>query len=347
MQIVKIDRKNHQFEVVPHSFDDLWHLERLIEKGDRVSGTSERKIKPKEEGDKPYKEKIYVELEVEKVIFHESTNQLRIQGTVVAAKPEELVPLKSHHTIEAEVGKSINVTKKSLKNFHVERLQRAKNASGHEKVLLVIMDDEQADLVFLKDTGIDTKARIIAQKEGKMFKTGEKGKTKPYFEELLKKILDLGSSKIVVAGPGFERQNFEKFLKEKSPKLQVIFESTNSIGLTGINELVKGGKIDKVIEGFHSTEEAKAVERVLASISQEMCAIGQKEVLESVQAGACQEIVILESKMHQKNQNIEKILDSAEQFGAKIFFVADKSEPGKQLDGMGAIAAVLRYRKKW
>src|SRR3989338_2871961 len=100
MQILKIDRKSNYFEVVPDSFDDLYHLERLIEEGDLVSGSAERKIKAQQEGQKAEKQMIFVELEVEKAVFHESSNQLRIQGTVTAAKPEELVPLKAHHTLE-------------------------------------------------------------------------------------------------------------------------------------------------------------------------------------------------------------------------------------------------------
>src|SRR3989344_5798807 len=162
MQILKIDKRSGWFEVVPDSFDDLWHLEKLIEKGDKVSGSADRKIKAIEQGTAAHKEKIFVELEVEKAVFHEATNQLRVQGIVVAAKPEELVPLKSHHTLEGEIGKKIKVQKKALKNFHVERLERAKAATGREKVLLAVMDDEAADLAFLKDTGLEKKAHIKA-----------------------------------------------------------------------------------------------------------------------------------------------------------------------------------------
>src|SRR3989344_4679984 len=135
MQIRRIDRKNNWFEAVPDTFDDLWHLEKLIETGDLASGTAERKIKATEEGTEARREKIFVEVEVEKAVFHEATNQLRILGTVTAAKPEELVPLKSHHTLEAEIGKRIKVVKKALKNFHIERLERAKAATGREKAL--------------------------------------------------------------------------------------------------------------------------------------------------------------------------------------------------------------------
>ncbi len=349
MQILKIDRGNNSFEAIPDSFDDLWHLEKIIEPGDSVSGEAERKIKPRVEGDKPFREKIFVELEVEKAVFHEASGQLRIQGVVVAARPEELVPLKSHHTIEAEPGKKILVKKKSLKNFHVERLERAKKAAGREKVLLVVMDDEEAELAFLKDTGMEAKARILSGKEGKRFRKEGNGKTRanPYFEEILSKIIELKPRKTVVAGPGFEKQNFEKFAEEKKLGIEFVFESTNSTGISGMNELIKSGKIDKMIEGMHSGEEEKAVERILAAIGNETAAIGLTEVKEDSANSACGEIAVLETMLSEKRNETEEILELAEQSGAKIIFVNPKSEAGKKLFGLGGIAGVLRYRRKW
>ncbi|HIH09310.1 MAG TPA: mRNA surveillance protein pelota [Candidatus Diapherotrites archaeon] len=347
MQILKVDRRNNHFEVVPDTFEDLWHLERIIEKGDHVSGSAERKIKAEEEGEKAYRQIIFVELEVEKAVFHEASGQLRIQGIVTFAKPQELVPLKAHHTLEAETGKKISVTKKKLRSFDIERLERAKNATGREKALLIVMDDEEAELAFLRDIGLESKARIISGREGKRFKSAEKQKSNPFFEEIYSKILDLAVKKAVVAGPGFEKQNFEKFVKEKKDKIEFVFESTNSVGITGLNELIKSGKIDKVIEGFHLAEEAKAVERVLSSISNGLAALGEKEVAQAVESSAASEIVALETTLTSGNGKVQELLDRAEQYGTKIHFIANKSDPGRQLEGIGGIAAVLRYRKKW
>src|SRR3989344_5119860 len=186
MKVLKLDRKENFIEIMPDSLDDLWHVEKLVEKGDLVSGSWERKIKPKTEGEKAYRQKIFVELEVEKIEFHEETGQLMILGVVVFAKPEELVELKSHHTIEVEPGTRLKIRKKVLKQYHIERLEKAKNASGREKLLLVIMDDEAAELAFLKDSGLNVKAKILAAREGKRF--GKKEKGNAFFEELLKKI---------------------------------------------------------------------------------------------------------------------------------------------------------------
>ncbi|MBI4210500.1 MAG: mRNA surveillance protein pelota [Candidatus Diapherotrites archaeon] len=346
MQILKVDRKNNMFEAIPDSFDDLWHLERLIEPGDLVSGISERKIKAENEGDKAFRQTIFVEVEVEKTIFHDVSRQLRIQGIVTAASPEELVPLKAHHTIEAEPGRKIIVRKKALRNFHIERLERAKNSDGREKVLLVVMDDEEAELAFLKDTGIEVKARIRAEREGKRFK-GEKRKGNPYFEEIFGKMQGLGGGKAVVAGPGFEKQNFEKFLKGKKTGTEIVFESTNSVGTTGLNELIKSGRIDRIIGGFHSAEEAKAVERVLAGIPGGLAAIGMSEVRQSAESGAAAEIAILETMMTDNRKESMDVLDAAEKHNTKTRFVDPESEAGKKLEGIGGIAAVLRYKVKW
>lgn len=345
MQIVKIDKKENNFEVIPDSFDDLWHLERLISQGDLVSGSSDRKIKPKNEGEKAFKEKVFVEIETEKVIFHEAGEQLRVQGIVTQAKPEELVPLKSHHTIEIETGRKIKVVKKELKKFHIERLERAKEATGKESCLIIVMDDEGADFASIRDTGIDMKTRIFANKEGKRFEKKEKANN--YFKEVLEKIMEIKPEKMIIAGPGFEKQNFEKFLKENHFSGQTVFESTNSVGITGINELVKSGKVDKVIAGFHSAEEAKAVEKILEAMAKEMAAIGIMEVKKAVETGAAEEIAVEEKMVMENKEGIESILDLAEKMGTKIRFVNGNSDAGKKLIGIGGIAATLRYKTNY
>jgi len=72
-----------------------------------------------------------------------------------------------------------------------------------------------------------------------------------YFEEILKKIK--GEKKVIIAGPGLTKNNFKKFRENKNIKLDAIFESTDSTGKTGLNELVKKGIIKKAIESSGSS----------------------------------------------------------------------------------------------
>ncbi len=347
MKIIKIDRRNNSFEAVPDSFDDLWHIEKLIEPGDVVSGSSERKIKPVQEGDKPRRERVFVEIEAEDAKFHEGSGQLRVQGIVVAAKPEELVPLKSHHTLEVEAGAKITVKKKALRNYDVERLERAKDATGRESVIVAVMDDEEAEVYAVRDAGADLRARILSGREGKRFGGSEKKGKDTYFEEILGKISGARPKKILVAGPGFEKQRLEKYMKDNGIKLPAVFESTNDVGESGLNELMKSGKIDRLVEGMHSAQEAKSVERVLASLGSGMAALGIKEVKEAVAAGAADEIVVLDRMLTGRRAETGEMLDAAEGIKARIVFVSTRSDAGKKLDGLGGVAAVLRYRVKW
>ena len=53
------------------------------------------------------------------------------------------------------------------------------------------------------------------------------------------------ATEMLIAGPGFTKGDFEKYLKEKNFRKEAFFASTNSIGITGLNELVKGGVIER------------------------------------------------------------------------------------------------------
>ena len=88
MRILKIDGKENLLQVVPEIEDDLWHLERIIEKHDIVSGSADRKIKPKEAGEKPIRIKLSVSLDVESVEFHRFWDNCVYQEQLLKGNPQ-------------------------------------------------------------------------------------------------------------------------------------------------------------------------------------------------------------------------------------------------------------------
>ena len=87
MKVIKIDRKNNELVVVPENIDDLWHLEKIISKGDLVSGKTDRKIKPKTEGEKAMRITLFVDILSEEVSFHEHSGVLKVNGIIMGGKP--------------------------------------------------------------------------------------------------------------------------------------------------------------------------------------------------------------------------------------------------------------------
>ena len=53
-----------------------------------------------------------------------------------------------------------------LKDWQVKRLEKAKKASVREKLLLVVLDDEEAAFALLKDFGFEERGKVFSGKSG-------------------------------------------------------------------------------------------------------------------------------------------------------------------------------------
>ena len=99
--------------LVPESLDDLWHLQYVLEPGDRVSGDTTRRIqrdddKMRDTGGE--REHMYVAIDVKTVEFAKFANRLRVGGEIVDASRED--QLGFHHTLNAEERDELTVEKR-------------------------------------------------------------------------------------------------------------------------------------------------------------------------------------------------------------------------------------------
>lgn len=343
MKILRIDKKENLIELIPQSLDDLWQLQQVIEEHDIVAGSSERKVKAKQEGMHATKERIFVELDVEKTEFHASTGQLRVLGIIIAGSPEEFVQLKSHHTIEIELNKKIRIKKTELQNFVIDRLKKAERSTMKPVIVFCVLDDEQADIAELKEFGFEKKASIKSGKKGKRYE--QDSSEEKFFGEILGVLKQLDFKKLVVAGPGFSKAAFQKFLENNGAKFNAFFVSTNSVGFTGFNELLKSAALEKVLEQATISEESKLVEALFVEIARQgNVALGFKETEQALEASAVKEIFVDEETFLSERKKIDALLKKAEQQAAKIHLISAGHEAGQKLKGIGGIAALLRYK---
>ena len=128
MKLLKADKASGVLEVVPQSLDDFWHLEKHLESGDIVSGSTERKIKPRFEGDKALKVMMYVELRLEKVEYDKNTHALRLSGVMVGGKPEELTKEEERvvEKVETETGEILPAVEEKSKEVVQKKRGRPK-----------------------------------------------------------------------------------------------------------------------------------------------------------------------------------------------------------------------------
>lgn len=345
MRLLLKDLKKGVIKVIPENMDDLWHLYHVIEKGDRVRALTFRTAEQK--GDKLRSKKgekkpMVLTLKVENVEFHDFSDRLRIHG-IIEEGPQDL---GSHHTINLKAGdyKDVTIIKDEWKASHLSRLEEAVRSRGKNEVIVVAMDDEEACIAVVRNSGIQVIAELDSGKSGKLYEC--KDVEGEYFSRILNVIKGIGEDlPLLVVGPGFARERFISFGREKDPQLfkRVFSGSAGNAGINGVYEALKSGKVDRIVSDNRVIMETRLVEKFLEELSKDgAVTYGKNEVLDAISKGAVEHLLILD-RMARTGEG-EDIIDLAKNMGSKFTIVNSKIEAGKKLEGLGGVAAFLRFK---
>lgn len=330
MKILKKDLKHNTMKIEPETEDDLWILEKVISKGDIVSGSTTRSIQI-EKGDRKEKirKKVFLKIETEDVEFNE--NQLRIKGQIIEG-PEEVS--HGYHTIDVTINKNITIEKEWTK-YLLDRIYDARKKQP--PILICVLDDESANFALLTE-----RLQHLAEIRGETGKSLGEVSKKDYFNEIRKYIEDNQTDKIVLAGPGFTKENFLSFLKEKNPSLysKIFSDTTAHTGKTGIQEVLKRGLVEKINKESNISKETKLVEEFLEKIAKDdKITYGLQEVRKALDLGAIEKLLISD-KLVKTN---EEILKETEKMGGEVKIISSEHEAGERFLNMNGVAAFLRY----
>src|SRR3989475_9827598 len=312
--------------------DDLWHLHNLLERGDLVRAyTYRREEAATDKLRRQRGEKVLVKLgiRVERPEYQVFSDRLRITG-VIEEGPQDL---GRHHTLNIGVDDDLTIVKKEWREHHLRRIQEAIDATERPQVPVLSIDDEEALLAEVRQMGIREVATIRAGHHGKMFPGAE---TRPaYFEEILSKLasMEIGSALLVV-GPGFEREEFAKFVREKNPALaeKIRLHGTSQAGMAGIQEAMKAGLGAKVLEETRVAQETRLVERLLEEIAKgRLYAYGPEEVRGAVEAGAGGTPPMTDTRGEELA--VEALMRTVEAAPGHVVIVSSPPQAGEKLPG--------------
>lgn len=327
MKLLKKNRGDGYAKVEVENKDDLWYLKDIIAKGDRIRAVTQRtKLDGRE------KKTLTLTLEVEKTEYEE--NRLRVTGEIQQA--EEDVEL-GFHTFNLESGKEFEL-KKDFSDEEWERLLDAEQKRSY-KVLFCLVEKGDADLFLVEESGISSLSKLHENVPGKLYadqKTGEG------FHEEVVEVLERSAGdvdNIILAGPGFEKEKVHDLLPE-DVKDKTLVQDTSVTGETGLNEAIKRGALERVVEESRISEESKAVEELLEEMEKEGMVEYGEPVKELARQGAVKRMVLTD-EMFRENQDI---VEKVEQQGGEVVTVHTDHEAGKRLESFGGIAALLRYR---
>ncbi len=351
MKILKSNLKKGEITVIVQSLDDLWYLSQVIEPGDLIKGKTTRKVQlrgKEERSSESVKKQVWITLAVENIEFHKYSSILRASGMIIEA-PEEIP--KAHHTFNFEEGVAATIIKEKWYNYQLGRLKEA-TTDKKTNTIICVFDREEAEIAILKEQGYE----MLAELKGQVQKKEQKTETKNFYKEIIEALQGYSerhkADHIIIASPSFWKEELLKEMGSNKMKEKLIMATCSSVK-GGINEVLKRPELKEVLKQERTAKESTEVEELFAEISKQgMAAYGLEEVRMCAEAGAVSSLLITDGliqKTRQENtfKKIEWIMKDADKKGAEIMIINSENEPGKKLDALGGIGAMLRYKLSW
>lgn len=336
--------------LVPESLDDLWHLTYVLEPGDFVAGDTHRRIQRADDQMRDTggeREHMHVTLDVEDVEFHKFANRLRVSGVIEDCSREDQLGL--HHTLNIEERKEIEVTK-HWKADQLDRLNEAVEATDQPEVAIATVEEGEAYIHTVAQYGVDEYASF----RGTTGKGEYANPREMLFEEITSALGHLDVDAIILAGPGFTKQDALDYIEENAPDIaeRISVVDTSAAGGRGVHEVLKRGAVDEVQKNTRIAEESELIDELTTQIATEgKAAYGIDSVEEAVEYGAVETLLVLDDRLRQERAgegewdvDVNDLITKVERQGGDVTVFSHEFAPGEQLRNLGGIAAILRYR---
>jgi protein pelota len=328
--------KEGEIKLIPENLDDLWHLKYIIEPGDIVFSLTKR-VRESSDKLRSDKEKVTVRLgiEVEKVEFHKFANRLRITGKIVAGVEDS-----GYHTINIPVGKELSIIKEEWKDEQLKRIKEAEEAAKRPEIVIVTIEEGEAVVGVVRQWGVE---EIFSVRTGY---GKESSQRMEFFSEVLSQLESIEFRYLVVAGPGFTKEDFASFVKERKADWNVITCDASSVGTRGFLEVLKRGVLNKIVGEVRLAEEAEYIDKLLERIAKDdRVAYGLEEVKRAYDYGAIEVLLVADEFLREQREkwDIDGFMRNVEAMKGKVVIMSTEFEPGQRLMSLGGIAALLRF----
>ncbi|NYT02234.1 MAG: mRNA surveillance protein pelota, partial [Methanosarcinales archaeon] len=271
------------------------------------------------------------------VEFHMYSNWLRLHGTIKSG-----MDVGSYHTLNIEVGTELSI----IRRWRADQLQRIEEAvaeSERPKVVLALVEEGEASIGVLRQFGI--------QNAGEVRMGSGKGATEDRRGQFLHQCADLinqvagEDARVILAGPGFTKEDLLKVLNTKYPDLssRVIMDDASTIGRAGFQEVLRRGAVERILESSRLALEARLIEEVFKEIATDgKAAYGLEEVMSALNYGAVETLLVLDEKARQGR--IDALIRDVMSGRGRVVIFSSEFEPGERLAALGGVAAILRFK---
>ena len=336
------------------SEDDLWVLARFAISGRSLAMLGERRdTTTAESGDRAKaaeRKKMWIQLRIISTEYKTYSNILRVHGTIEQAP----VDIGSHHTHLVEVGDELEIHSSSgFPEYDRLLLTDTMTTDKKSNVSIIVVENDEIILFEVTRRGLREGATWTMRGGGKRgdVRTSETV-AKSFQQQVAKEILAATSTKLpmILCGPGHARERLRNVILSQDPQRTIRLVSTSMAGRSGANEIIRDGLADELLSEHAISKEIKLLEEVWLRLSKNgAVAYGENELSRAMNEGAIETLLVSADKIRDPEAMIEgtpvsKWIEAISDIGAELVQCSSDHDSGEQLNNMGGIIALLRYK---
>ncbi len=339
MRIVRFNGLTNSLKVEPESFDDLYLLAMIASKGDKAEARSYRRFKASERDTGEQKE-VTIKIGIEKIEIDKSAGRLRLMGNIIEGRPQEFISIGSHHTINVGAGDIIEIQKAEWKDYILKRIKQAVLDSKKPKLAIVVVDDEKATLSYVRGYGIDITNELYSHLSKRMKEKEFEKQRVQYFNEIIKQISGMSVDTVILAGPGFTKDDIRKYISDNHVEVpkKIIYAAASDAERSGIREVMRSGTLANLLESEHVKREFEYLNIFLGELRVGRAHYGGDNVLAAIRERRAERVLVNDSVIN--DEKIKGVLESADRSGIRIEIFNSEDDAGVQLANFKNIASI-------
>ena len=352
MQLLKQSEEYWKLRI--DSEDDLWVLARFAISGRSLAMLGERRDTTTAESGGRAKaaerKKMWIQLRIITTEYKTYSSILRVHGTIEQAPMD----IGSHHTHLVEVGDEIELHSQSgFPEYDRLLLTETMTSDKKSNVSIVVVENDEIVLFEVTRRGLREGATWTMRGGGKRgdIRTSETV-AKSFQQKVAKEILAATSTKLpmILCGPGHARERLRQVILAQDPQRTIRLVSTSMAGRPGANEIIREGLADELLSEHAISKEIQLLEEVWLRLSKNgAVAYGENELSKAMNEGAIETLLVSADTLRNPEAMIDGTpvstwIQGISDIGAELVQCSSDHDSGEQLNNMGGVIALLRYR---
>ena len=155
-----------------------------------------------------------------------------------------------------------------------------------------------------------------------------------------------GEETLIIAGPGFARDNFKKYLENKNSQLlkNAYFEHCSNAEQSGVLELLKNKVLEKVMKNQRIAHHFGLIEDLKMHMAKQdgLAVYGMEDVRQAIEFNAIEKLMVLD-EIVRKDANANALVEESRKKGSELIIFDSRDNAGKEFEAF-KIAALLRFK---